>query len=151
MHAAGAVAAPRLPDQPVVPVVFMAPLGDQGRVVPAPSPPNSSDTPPPTQDTSATIPGAAICSQDSAIDQDGYDDYSIDHPVSSVTWRPDKCRILLLCGGPDDRPDSLFNLFTAVEGFECINYDVANGPQFDIVDDLVWDTIYTAVTSLEYF
>ena len=48
------------------------------------------------------------------------------------------------------RPDSLFNLFTAVEGFECINYDVANGPQFDIVDDVVWDTIYTAVTSLEY-
>ena len=152
MHGAGPVAAPRVPDQPVVPKFIMAPLGDRERVVPAPSlqaRQNSHREPQPTYEA-VTIPGATLCSQDPAVTRDGYDDYSIGQPLSNITWRPDKCRILLLCGGPDDRPDSVYNLFTAAEGFECTNYDVANGPQFDIVDDLVWDTIYTAVTSLEY-
>ena len=124
MHVARPVAAPRLPDLPVVPAFIMAPLGDQGRVVPVAAPrvpdqpvvpefimepfgdrardvptpslqsiPNSHGVPLPTLDAPATISGATPCSQDPAVNRDGYDDYSVGQPISSITWRPDKCRI----------------------------------------------------------
>ena len=35
--------------------------------------------------------------------------------------------ILILCGGPNTREHSLFNLFE-VAGFECVNYDLLNVP-----------------------
>jgi hypothetical protein len=138
------VAAPRLPDQPVEPAFVQATLGDLGRVVPAPDPAisNSSGT------SSTSLPAIPISG--ASVTRDGYDDYSSGLSLPSIPWRPDTFRILLLCGGPDERPDSLYNLFSALDGFECTNYDIANGAQFDIVDDVVWDTIYTAVTSLEY-
>ena len=81
--------------------------------------------------------------------RDGYEDHSHGQSSTSITWRPDKCRILLLCGGPDDRSDSLAKLFKAA-GFECCNYDIANGPQFDIVDDSVWDALFSDASSMEY-
>ena len=81
--------------------------------------------------------------------RDGYDDHSKGQSIPKVCWRPDKNRILLLCGGPDDREDSLTNLFRA-SGLECTNYDLTNGPQFDIVDDSVWDKLYTEASSMEY-
>ena len=32
----------------------------------------------------------------------------------------------------------------------CTNYDLANGPQFDITDDTVWDELFTGASSMEY-
>lgn len=37
--------------------------------------------------------------------------------------------ILLLCGGPNSRDMSLYNLLNNA-GFECVNYDTVNGQQF---------------------
>ena len=87
---------------------------------------------------------------DPVVTSDGYDDHSSGQPLPNNSWRPDTARILLLCGGLDDRPNSLSNLFKTMGSFECTNYDIANGPQFDIVDDSVWDTLYSEATSMEY-
>ena len=47
-----------------------------------------------------------------------------------LDFRPNKPRkkikILILCGGPNDRDVSLYNLFISA-GFECANYDRLNG------------------------
>ena len=82
---------------------------------------------------------------------DGYEDYSQQLTNFDLTWKPnDTQRILLLCGGLDERADSLSNLFKKYAGFEATNYDTANGPQFDIVDDTVWDTIHAESSAMEY-
>ena len=81
---------------------------------------------------------------------DGYEDHSRGLPTTNITWRPDASRILLLCGGADSRPESLANLFRTAAGFEPTNYDTANGPQFDIVDDSVWDTLHAELATKEY-
>ena len=141
---------------PVVPP-FKVPPGDRERVEPAPStepklnslsismqPPIIPILP---LDTSIGIAGTRT---DTASQHDGYEDLSSGNIISNITWKPDTSRILLLCGGSDDRPDSLSNLFKTVAGFEPTNYDTANGPQFDIVDDSVWDKLHSESTSLEY-
>ena len=87
-------------------------------------------------------------SQVSDKDRDGYDDHSVGQSIPNICWHPDKSRVLLLCGGPDEREDSLANLFRAC-GMECTNYDLTNGPQFDIVDDSVWDALFTEASSME--
>ncbi len=45
-----------------------------------------------------------------------------------------KDSILLLRGGPDDRPMSLYTLFSKMNLF-VENWGVANGPQRDLTDD----------------
>ena len=60
-----------------------------------------------------------------------------------------KRKILILCGGPNDREVSLYNLFIAA-GFECVNYGRLNGQQFDLVDDVVKDEILRDIAAGEY-
>jgi len=60
-----------------------------------------------------------------------------------------KRKILILCGGPNDRDVSLYNLFISA-GFECVNYDRLNGQQFDLVDDVVKDEILRDIAAGEY-
>ena len=82
------------------------------------------------------------------------------HPTSSIsgnlvwyacnyTRRGEKRTILLLCGGPNKRDSSLFNLFL-IAGFECVNYDIENGSQFDLVDDAVWEPLLRSIAAGEY-
>jgi len=85
-----------------------------------------------------------------AVTADGYDDHSNGIDTHKPGWRPEVCRILLICAGPNDRPDSLYNLLRNVPGLDCVNYDIANGAQFDIVDDTVWDRLLAEVSALEY-
>ena len=104
----GSVEASPLPDKPVEPM-FMAPPGDREGDASAPNsvlqqlptiliaPPESKQCP------------EVICT-DPVVNQDGYDDHSRGQSPPNITWLPDKSRTLLLCGGPDDRPDSLGNL-----------------------------------------
>ena len=63
--------------------------------------------------------------------------------------RKKKMKILILCGGPNDRDVSLYNLFISA-GFECVNYDRLNGQQFDLVDDVVKDEILRDIAAGEY-
>ena len=91
--------------------------------------------------------------------------YTLETPAASTDVRDDSAgclgtqspaepsisyTVLLLCAGPNERDDSLYNLLRKVPGINCINYDIANGTQFDIVDDTVWDRLITAVSALEY-
>ena len=57
--------------------------------------------------------------------------------------------ILLLCGGPNTRESSLFHLLIKA-GFECVNYDILNGSQFDLVDDAVWEPLLSSIAAGEY-
>ena len=70
-----------------------------------------------------------------------------------LDFRPSKSRkkwkILILCGGPNDRTVSLYNLFVSA-GLECVNYDKVNGQQFDLVDDVVKDEILHDIAAGEY-
>ena len=65
------------------------------------------------------------------------------------TRRFTKRIILLLCGGPNRRDMSLFNLLV-IAGFDCEDYDLANGSQFDLVDDAVWEPLLRRITVGEY-
>ena len=118
---------------------LVAPPGDREKEVPAPC----TDTLPNSYCPPALLPTIPITIMepkqsldevriDPVVTSDGYDDHSSGQPLSNNAWRPDTSRILLLCGGLDDRPDSLSNLFKTMGGFEVTNYDTANGPQFDI-------------------
>ena len=145
MPGPGPSASSPLPDLPVLPL-FAGTPGDREGELAAQDPlrvfQNSSpllrrrrhvkatSLPTPTE----PIPVAAADGPTTAVARDGYDDHSDGQSMPKVCWRPDRNRVLLLCGGPDDREDSLTNLFRAC-GLECTNYDLANGPQFDIVDD----------------
>ena len=136
---------------------FVAPPGDREKEVPAPSTgtlPNSYCPPSllPIIPITNMEPkrSSEVVRIEPVVTNDGYDDHSKGQPLPNNTWRPDTCRVLLLCGGLDDRPNSLSNLFKTMGSFECTNYDTANGPQFDIVDDSVWDTLYSEATSMEY-
>ena len=60
-----------------------------------------------------------------------------------------KLKILILCGGPNNREVSLYNLFVAA-GFECVNYDRLNGQQFDLVGDVAKDEILRDIAAGEY-
>ena len=63
---------------------------------------------------------------------------------SKRTWK-----ILVLCGGPNGREVSIYNLFVST-GFECVNYDRLNGQQFDLVDDVAKDEIMHDIAAGEY-
>ena len=63
--------------------------------------------------------------------------------------KPKTQKILILCGGPNVREVSLYNLFISA-GFECVNYDRLNGQQFDLVDDAVKDKILHDIAAGEY-
>ena len=95
----------------------------------------------------------AVASQstvDPGVTLDGYEDYA--------TWcEPPPCklarartRILILCGGTNSRENYLFKLFKAHDSFECVNYDLRNGPQFDLMDDAGWDALLRSVNAWEY-
>lgn len=58
-------------------------------------------------------------------------------------------KIILLCGGPNSREVSIYNLLIAA-GFHCVNYDRLNGQQFDLVDDVVWKNIMHDIAAGEY-
>ena len=144
-----------LPDMPVLPLFAGAP-GDRAGETSArdPGTGQNSNVPAtllPTDSIISTdsLPAAAADLPTTAVARDGYDDHSNGQSIHKVSWRPDRNRVLLLCGGPDDREDSLTNLFRA-SGLECTNYDLANGPQFDIVDDSAWDKLHTEAFSMEY-
>ena len=70
-----------------------------------------------------------------------------------LDFRPNKSRKkwenLILCGGPNDRTVSLYNLFVSA-GLECVNYGRLNGQQFDLVDDIVKDEILHDIAAGEY-
>ena len=44
---------------------------------------------------------------------------------------------------------SLYNLFRKA-GSDCDNFDVVNGPAFDLTDDAVWDELLRSVAAGEY-
>ena len=54
-----------------------------------------------------------------------------------------------MCGGPNRRETSLFNLIV-IAGFECVNYDIENGSQFDLVDDAVWEPLMHRIAAGEF-
>ena len=105
---------------------------------------------------------SAGASADTSVDTDGYEDYS------GGTWEPlpevamtsseagphvpprAKLKILILCGGPNSRENSLFQLFNESAVFECVNYDLRNGQQFDLTDDAVHDPLANSVAEGEY-
>ena len=60
-----------------------------------------------------------------------------------------KWKVLILCGGPNSRELSLYNLLVSA-GLECVNYDKVNGQQFDLVDDVVKDAILHDIAAGEY-
>ena len=62
-------------------------------------------------------------------------------PSRTIVLGGEKIKILLLlyCG-PNDRDLSLYTLLGNA-AFECINYDLKSGQQFDLADDVVWDQI----------
>ena len=47
------------------------------------------------------------------------------------------------------RESSLFQLLLAM-GLECVNYDILNGSQFDLVDDAVWEPLLRRIDAGEY-
>jgi len=57
-------------------------------------------------------------------------------------------KVLLLCAGPDDRYDGLTQLIKAAV-FVPVNFDTANGAQFDLVDDAISDPIAASVAGGE--
>ena len=58
-------------------------------------------------------------------------------------------KILILCGGPNGREDSMYALLEAA-GFVCHNYDIKNGPEFDLVDNAVWEPLLRSIAAGEY-
>ncbi len=58
-------------------------------------------------------------------------------------------KVLLLCTGPDDRPNSMVKLITN-GGVECESFDVENGPLFDLTDDATWDPLVARVQSGDF-
>jgi hypothetical protein len=60
-----------------------------------------------------------------------------------------KLKILLLCTGPDSRPNSLISLITKA-GYGCESFDVVNGPLFDLTDDATWDPLVARVRAGEF-
>jgi hypothetical protein len=61
----------------------------------------------------------------------------------------DKAKVLLLCAGPDERDLSLVNLLRKC-GADGENWDLQNGPQFDLADDATWDPLVVRVRSKEF-
>ena len=57
--------------------------------------------------------------------------------------------ILLLCGGPNDRLGSLFELIVA-SGLDCTNFDIVNGPLYDLSDTFVFDRLERRVRAGDY-
>ena len=57
--------------------------------------------------------------------------------------------ILQLCGGPNSRKLSMFNLFNAA-GMGCSNYDIANGPQCDLSDNITFAQIKREVSEGDF-
>ena len=60
-----------------------------------------------------------------------------------------KSRVLLLCAGPNERELSLLNLLVK-SGAEGENWDLVNGPTFDLSDDATWDPLVARVRLSEY-
>ncbi len=58
-------------------------------------------------------------------------------------------KVLLLCAGPDMRESSLLNLLRKA-GVDGENWDLANGPQYDIADDANWDPLLARVRAKEF-
>ncbi len=58
-------------------------------------------------------------------------------------------KVLLLCAGPDVRESSLLNLLRKA-GADGENWDLENGPQFDLSDDATWDALVERVRSREF-
>ena len=71
---------------------------------------------------------------------------AINRSRRAIKSRP---RILLLCAGPDDRFDGLTQMIKA-SGFDCENYDTANGAHLDITDDSVSDPLAARVAGGEF-
>ena len=63
--------------------------------------------------------------------------------------RRQQMKILILCGGPNSRRMSFYNLLISA-GFDCVNYDRLNGQQFDLVDDVTKDEILPDIAAGEY-
>ena len=47
------------------------------------------------------------------------------------------------------RVNSMHALLVAA-GFECHNYDIKNGPEFDLVDNAVWEPLLRSIAAGEY-
>lgn len=69
--------------------------------------------------------------------------------ATTVFVQEKRRKILFLCGGPNSREVSLYNLLVAA-GFDCLNYVRLNGQEFDLVDDVVWGEILRDITAGEY-
>ena len=75
-----------------------------------------------------------------------------EHPTSRPDRRLDtglRPHILLICGGPDSRKDSLTNLIRAA-GCDCTNFDLANGQEFNMCDTYVYDGTFARVKAREF-
>ena len=53
-------------------------------------------------------------------------------------------KLLVLCGGPNDRPDGLVALLRE-SGMSAVNYDTVNGSDWDLVDTYIFDNLIRAV------
>ena len=58
-------------------------------------------------------------------------------------------KVLVLCGGPNDRPDGLVALFRE-SGMKAVNYDTVNGSNWDLVDTYIFDNLIREVDALEF-
>lgn len=58
-------------------------------------------------------------------------------------------KILLLFSGPRCTSGNLASLLETA-GFEVVDFDTANGPQFDLVDDLVWEPLRRRIEDDEF-
>ena len=68
----------------------------------------------------------------------------------AATESSSKCRIvLLLFMGPSDSTSSL-GFHCRKLGMECDEYDVLNGPTYDVVDNSVWETLLKRIQSGYY-
>ena len=65
------------------------------------------------------------------------------------TKAPRQKKVLLLCGGPDARLNSITSLLGSA-GFTCCNFDIANGPTGDLRDGVIFDPIERDVDRDEY-
>ena len=57
--------------------------------------------------------------------------------------------VLVLCGGPDDRPDCLVALLRE-SGMSADSYDTVNGCNGDLVDTYIFDDLIRKVDALEF-
>ena len=69
---------------------------------------------------------------DAVVTTDGYEIWESPYLVPAPV--PARRQIFILCGGPNARKNSMFELSNSHPNFECVDFDISNGQSFDIAD-----------------